>query len=129
MESGDVFDFDPTELVKNREGTFVIPKSVETYLSKHTRQCLTKEEGKALFKEHPRPDTEVCTVPKVDRYMAEYHRCLEKINWERVEAMLIALSNADKRSELTGLDVRFKSYLREGAKFVHVIPGQEAQVH
>ena len=36
-ESGDVLDFDPTELVKNREGTFEIPKSVETYLSKHPR--------------------------------------------------------------------------------------------
>ena len=30
-ESGDIFDFDPTELVKNREGSFVISKSVETY--------------------------------------------------------------------------------------------------
>ena len=71
-ESGDILDFDPTELVKNREGTFVIPKSVETYLSKHLRQCLTKEEREALFKEHPRPDAEVCTVPKVDKYMTEY---------------------------------------------------------
>ena len=71
-ESGDILDFDPTELVKNREGTFVIPKSVETYLSKHLRRCLTKEEREALFKEHPRPDAEVCTVPKVDKYMTEY---------------------------------------------------------
>ena len=30
-ESGDIFDFNPTELVKNREGSFVISKSVETY--------------------------------------------------------------------------------------------------
>ena len=37
MESGDVLDFDPTELVKNRERTFEIPKSVETYFSKHPR--------------------------------------------------------------------------------------------
>lgn len=71
-ESGDFLNFDPTELVKNREGTFVIPKSVESYLSKHLRRCLTKEEREALFKEHPRPDTEVCTVPKVDKYMSEY---------------------------------------------------------
>ena len=50
----------------------MIPKSVETYLSKHLRQCLTREERESLFKEHPRPDAEVCTVPKVDKYMAEY---------------------------------------------------------
>ena len=41
-------------------------------LSKQLRQCLTKEEQEALFKEHPRPDAEVCTVPKVDKYMTEY---------------------------------------------------------
>ena len=57
-ESGDFTNFDPTELVKNREGTFVTPKSVSTYLSKHMRRCLTKEEREALFKEHPRPDVE-----------------------------------------------------------------------
>ena len=43
---------------------------METYLSKHPRQCLTKEKREG--KEHPRPDAEVFTVPKVDRYMAEY---------------------------------------------------------
>ena len=32
-ESGDIFDVDPTELVKNREGSFVISKSVGIYLS------------------------------------------------------------------------------------------------
>ena len=31
-----------------------------------------QEEREALFKERPRPDTEVCTVPKVDKYMTEY---------------------------------------------------------
>ena len=71
-ESEDFINFDPTELVKNREGTFVTPKSVSTYLSKHLRRCLTKEEREALFKEHPRPDVEVCTVPKVDKYMTEF---------------------------------------------------------
>ena len=48
------------------------PRLVSTYLSKHLRHCLTKEERKALFKEHPRPDAEVCTVPKVDKYMIEF---------------------------------------------------------
>ena len=42
-------------------------------------------------------------------------------------AMLMALSNADRCSELACLDLRFRSYLREGVKFV--IPGQEDQVH
>ena len=34
------------------EGTFVIPKSVSTYLSKHLRRYLTKKEQEALFKTH-----------------------------------------------------------------------------
>ena len=58
-ESGDLVNFDPTELVKNREGT---PRSVSVYLSKHLRRCLTKEEREVLFS----------TVPKVDKYMSEY---------------------------------------------------------
>lgn len=65
-------NFNPTELIKNREGTFAIPKSVETYLSKHLKRCLTKEEREALFKEQPRPDAEICTVPKVEKYISEY---------------------------------------------------------
>ena len=36
-------------------------------------------------------------------------------------AMLMALSNADRCSELTSLDLCFRSHLREGVKFV--IPG------
>ena len=35
--------------------------------------------------------------------------------------MLMALSNADRCSELASLDLRFRSHLREGVKFV--IPG------
>ena len=36
-------------------------------------------------------------------------------------AMLMELSNADRCSELASLNLRFRSYLREGGKFV--IPG------
>ena len=90
-ESGDVLDFDPTELVKNRKGTFVIPKSVETYLSKHLRRCLTREEREALFKEHPRPDAEVCTVPKVDKYMAEYLGKQKEAQLTKIQAAILTI--------------------------------------
>ena len=65
----------------------MIPKSVETYLSKHLRRCLTKEEREALFKEHPRPDAEVCTVPKVDKYMAEDG----KAQLTKIQATILAI--------------------------------------
>lgn len=42
------------------------------YLGKHLRRCMTKEEREAVFKEHPRPDIEACTVPKPDKYMSDF---------------------------------------------------------
>ena len=91
-EAEDFINFDPTELVVNREGTFVNSKSVSTYLSKH---CLTKEERKALLMEHPRPDAEVCTVPKVDKYMTEFlGKQLPKDNeaqLTKIQAVILAI--------------------------------------
>lgn len=65
-------EFDPAELVKRKEGTLPVPKPISSYLSKHVKRCLSKEEREALFKEHPRPDLDVCLVPKVDKYMSEF---------------------------------------------------------
>ena len=67
-ESGDIFDFDPTELVKNREGSFVISKSLEIYLSTKAMSDQRRVRGSV----QGAPKTEVCTVPKTDRYIAEY---------------------------------------------------------
>ena len=86
-------DCDPTELLgENRGGTFVTPKSVSTYLSKHLRHCLTKEEWEVLFKEHLRPDAEVCTVPKVNKYMTEFlGKQLPKDNEAQIQAAILAI--------------------------------------
>ena len=62
-------EFDPAELVKHKEGTFAVPKPISSYLSKHVKRCLSKEEREALFKEHPCPDLDACLV---DKYMSEF---------------------------------------------------------
>jgi hypothetical protein len=41
-----------------------VPKAMQTYLEKHLKRCLSKEDRKALFKEHAKPE-----APKVDKYM------------------------------------------------------------
>ena len=60
-------EFDPPELVKQKEGTLPVPNPILSYLPKHVKRCL--EEREALFKEHPRPDLDLCLVPKVDKYV------------------------------------------------------------
>ena len=39
-----IADFDPASLVQSREGTMKVPGSIQKYLDKHLRHCLTKEE-------------------------------------------------------------------------------------
>ena len=51
--SSDLSYFDPGSLVKNKEGTFKPSKSMERYLQKHFRRCISKEEWDAVIKEHP----------------------------------------------------------------------------
>ena len=43
--------FDPGDLVKSKDGTFKVPKSMQQYLNKHMKRCLSKEEREALFTE------------------------------------------------------------------------------
>jgi len=64
--------FDPAALVKASEGAFKPPEVIKTYLNKHLRRCLSKEEREALFREHPRPDLESCSVPQVDKFIADF---------------------------------------------------------
>ena len=64
--------FDPADLVKSSEGTFKAPKLIQEYLDKHFKRCLTKEEREALFREHPRPDAESCSVPQVDKFITDF---------------------------------------------------------
>ena len=63
--------FVPAALVSAKEGTFKVPQSMQRYLDKHLKRCLTKEEADALFKEHPRPDLS-CLAPAVDKYMRDF---------------------------------------------------------
>jgi len=65
-------EFDPVKLVKQKEGTFVVPEAIASYLDKRMKRCLSKEECEALFKDHPRPDSPSCKVPVVDKYIKEF---------------------------------------------------------
>ena len=65
-------NFEPSSLVKAKDGTFQTPKSMRKYLEKHLRRCLSKEEREALFKEHPKPDLPVCAPPRVDKFMTDF---------------------------------------------------------
>ena len=64
--------FEPAALVSAKEGTFKVPQSMQRYLDKHLKRCLTKEEVDAVFKEHPRPDLSSCLAPAVDKYMRDF---------------------------------------------------------
>ena len=65
-------NFDPSSLVKTKEGTFRAPQAIEKYLNKHLKRCLSKEEREAIFKEHPKPDLDSSVPPKADRYMIDF---------------------------------------------------------
>ena len=64
--------FDPAALVKSSEGTFKASKIIQKYLDKHFKRCFSKEERETLFKEHPRPDAESCSVPQVDKFITDF---------------------------------------------------------
>ena len=64
--------FDPTSLVKHKEGSFTPSRSMKRYLGKHLRRCLQKQEWEALNKEHPLPDIDACMAPKADKYLLDY---------------------------------------------------------
>ena len=65
-------EFDPTELVKKKEGTFTVPAVITEYLEKRMKRCLTKDEREALIKDHPKPDSPSCKVPTVDKFIKEF---------------------------------------------------------
>ena len=65
-------NFEPSSLVKAKDGTFQNPKSMRKYLEKHLRRCLSKEKREALFKEHLKPDLPVCAPPRVDKFMTDF---------------------------------------------------------
>ena len=63
--------FYPATLVEAKEGTVKVPCTMQQYLDKHMKRCLTEEERDALFKEHP-PDLVSCVPPKIDKYMTDF---------------------------------------------------------
>ena len=65
-------ELDPVELVKKKEGTFVAPAAIVSYLDKRMKRCLSKEEHKVLIKDHLRPGLPSCKVPVVDKYIKEF---------------------------------------------------------
>ena len=80
---------------------------------------------RGIFNSRP-PAPRYTTTWDVDRVLIYIHNLPENGQLSLAVlahklAMLMALSNADRCSELASLDLRFRSYLREGVKFV--IPG------
>ena len=65
-------EFNPTKLVKQKEGTFVAPEAITSYLDKRMKRCLSKEEREALIKDHLRSDSPSCKVPVVDKYIKDF---------------------------------------------------------
>ena len=53
-----------------------VPRSIQKYLDKHLRHCLTKEERESLFREHPRPDLDTTLAPirPTDTYLTSWAR-------------------------------------------------------
>jgi hypothetical protein len=45
---------------------------MQTYLEKHLKRCLPKEEREALFIEHPKPDLDATSAPKVGKYVSDF---------------------------------------------------------
>ena len=70
--SNGLTDFDPASIVQTKDGALRVPKTIEKYLSRHLKHCLTKEEREALFREHPRPDVDATLAPRVDRYISDF---------------------------------------------------------
>ena len=64
-----IVEFNPTELVKKKEGTFSALAVIVDYLEKRMKWCLTKSEHEALIKDHPKPDLLLCKVPAVAKFM------------------------------------------------------------
>ena len=80
---------------------------------------------RGIFNSRP-PAPRYTTTWDVDRVLIYIHNLPENGQLSLAVlahklAMLMALSNADRCSELASLDLRFRAYLREGVKFV--IPG------
>ena len=65
-------EFDPSELVKKKEGAFSAPDQIPGYLDKRMKWCLTKDEHEALIKDHRWPDSVSCKVPALDKYVKEF---------------------------------------------------------
>lgn len=64
--------FEPAALAKSKEGSFKPPEELTTFMSKHFKRCLKKEEREAMFKDHPCPDISAATVPKADKYITDF---------------------------------------------------------
>ena len=65
--------FDPSLDKEDREEfKFVVPSTVGTYLEKHFRRALSKEERTAMLRKHPKPDTKVMIPPKLDPFVSDF---------------------------------------------------------
>jgi len=104
--------FDPASLVKSSEGTFEAPGVIRSYVDKHFRRCLSKEEREALFREHPKPDAESCSVPQVDKFITDFLGKNMPRDSEGVLCKIQAATLASARPLLSA----WQNLLREGVQ-------------
>ena len=64
--------FDPSKEKETEEFRFRAPNVVNSYMEKHFRRTLSKEERTAMLRVHPKPDTPVASPPKLDQFMSDF---------------------------------------------------------
>ena len=75
MEAGNkdlTSPFDPSKEKETEEFRFRAPNVVNSYMEKHFRRTLSKEERTAMLRVHPKPDTPVASPPKLDQFMSDF---------------------------------------------------------
>ena len=60
-------DFEPSLVERNRKYMFTAPQAVNAYLERFFRVRLPEEQRRSIHEAHPRPGTDVCYPPKVDK--------------------------------------------------------------
>ena len=51
---------------------FTVPVVITGYLKKRMKRCLMKDECEALIKDHLKPDSQLCKVTVIDKFIKEF---------------------------------------------------------
>ena len=64
--------FDPSKEKEAEEFRFRAPNVVNSYMEKHFRRTVSKEERTAMLSVHPKPDTPAASPPKLDQFISNF---------------------------------------------------------